>query len=277
VSERLIIENDQVRLSANGEVTQCAATVDDWIGRVHYHSVHGMTDEPLPDNVKWLVTCGSSQICIVELKPEIRRIMWLDEKNSPVPFGPEALVRERRLATPYVILKVPFGRGKVLGRVEVFYRNEPLRSMDGPGGALYWANLLNVSPHAYNCTAWFCTQYLSAEMPRAGLQAGLHAVTNHLWGGSFNRSSEAHEGASTFSKAVQEKVDPRVIDVDRWEAESDKDPRFVLTVPWKPVGLTVRELIEKELTLQKVWPQHFDAAALANHLLRAAKPVPQPA
>jgi hypothetical protein len=273
MDERIVIEGSRVHL-ANGQGPQCSADVSDWIGRVNHFSVAGMSDEPLPDNVKWLVTHGAIQVSIVELKPELRRILWLDEQASPVPFGPEAVMRERRLATPYVILKVPLRRGRVINRVEVFYRTAPVSSLDGPGGALCWPNLLNVSPHAYGCTSWFCTQYLSAEPMRPGLAAGLDAVVNHLWGGSFNRSSEHHEGASTFSKAVADAVDPRVTDLDRWEAESDRDPRFPLSVAWRPVELSVRQLIEAELRQAKILPQKMDAAALANHLLRAARQNP---
>lgn len=273
MAEQIVIEGSRVQL-ANGQGPRCWAEVSDWIGRVNQFSITGMVDEPLPDNVKWLVTCGAIQVSIVELKPELRRILWLDEKASPVPFGPEAVVRERRLATPYTILKVPFLRGRVINRVEVLYRTEPLSSLDGPGGALYWPNLLNVSPNAYGCTSWLCTQYLSAEPMRPGLAAGLDAVVNHLWGGSFNRSSEHHEGASTFSKAVADGLDPRVTDVDRWEAESDRDPRFPLSVAWRPAELSVRQLIEAELRRAKILPQKMDAAVLANHLLRAARRKP---
>lgn len=269
MAEEIVIEGNQARLTG-GQAPQCVADVGDWIGRVNHFSVRGIDEEPIPDNVKWLVSCGTSRVCIVELKPELRRIMWLDDEKSPVPFGPEAVVRQRRLATPYVILKVPFQRGRVINRVEVFYRVAPLSSLDGSGGELYWPNLLNVSPHAYQCTSWFCTEYLGSEPMGHGLAAGLDAVVNHLWGGSFNRSSEHHEGASTFSKAVREGVDPRVTDVDRWEAESDRDPRFPLSVSWRPAELSVRGLIEGELRHLKVLPRKVDAAALANHLLRAA-------
>jgi hypothetical protein len=270
MAERIVIEGDEARLS-NGKAGEVTAKLDDWLACVIQYGVRGMSSEPIPDNVKWLVEAGSVQIVIVELKPELRRMLWLDERQTLELFGPEALARQRRLATPYVILKVPMLRGRVVPRVEVFYRTSPLTSLSGEGGQLLWPNLLNVSPHAYECTSWFCTQYLHAQEVRPGLTAGLHAVVNHLFGGAFNRSSEAHEGASTFSKAVDEGVDPRISDVDRWEEESVKDPRFVLSVPWRPVGLTVGELIDNELKRARIRRNKFRLSTLANHLLRAAK------
>ena len=232
--ETITIEGDQVHLT-NGDGTRCTAELGRWIHQVNTYSIHGMTDQPIPDNGKYHVTCGKSEIWIIELKPELRRILWIS-KDSPVPYGPEAAYDIRCLATPYVILKIPLIGGRIIPRVEVFYRTEPLSSLDGPGGALYWCNLLNVSPHSYDCTAWFCTQYLGAESMSTDLASTLSAVVTHLWGGVFTRSSEAHEGSSAFSKAVQERIDPRVTDVDRWEAESDKDPRFVGLQSKKALG-----------------------------------------
>ena len=106
--------------------------------------IHGLSPAPLPDNVKWMVQLGKLTICIVQLTPEWRWANWLAD-NSPVPFGEDAIYNQRKLATPYVVLKVPFLRDRVIPRVEVFYRNGPLRRLDGEGGTLYWPNLLNVS------------------------------------------------------------------------------------------------------------------------------------
>lgn len=91
-----------------------------------------------------------------------------------------------------------------------------------------------------------------------------------LWGGVFTRSSEFHEASSAFSKAVQDEVDSRVTNIERWQAESDKDPRFVLSVNWRPAEMTVRDLIEAELRHLKILPEKVNASALANHLIRSA-------
>jgi hypothetical protein len=269
MSERILIQDSMAQLT-NGDGTQCDAGLDDWLDQVDLHRLHGMDDEPIADNVKWHIRCGSLEIIVVELKPERRRILWIDEQQSPVPFGPEAIARERRLATPYVILKVPFLRGRVIPRVEVFYRNEPLRKLSGSGGTLFWPNLLNVSPNSHDCTAWFCTQYLGRERIRKGITAGLHAVVNHLWGGTFNRSSEHHEGQSTFGKAAKDGLPPEVTDLEKWEAASIANPRFVLEIPWRKTDLTVRRLIEAELKFHGAMPGTTTVTSLANQLVRVA-------
>ena len=192
--------------------------------------------------------------------------------TAPLPFGPTATSQPRRLATPFVVLKVPFRRKRVVPRVELFYRNAPLTSASGPGGELHWPNLLNVSPNAHGCVAWLCTQFLDRELNGRGIVAGLDAVCHHLWGGPFNLSSEVHEAQSAFSKARDEGVDPRVTDVDRWEEESIRDPRFILDVPWRSTGLNVKKLIVAELAANNIAPWPASAAALGNCVLRAQRP-----
>ena len=270
MAERIVIEGDQAMLSGE-DGAQHAAPLEAWTRRVNQASLRGLTREPIADLVRWHVTCGIADVVIVELPPALRVLQWI-AADSPQPYGPEATVCPRRLATPYVILKASFRRHRLLHRAEVFYRNAPLENCSGPGGELFWPNLLNVSPNAHGCTAWLCTQFLDAEIRPGGITADLNAVVHHLWGGPFNLSSEAHENASTFSKARDEAVDPRVIDVERWEAESVADPRFILGVPWRSTGLDVRKLVLAELACQQIATFPNTASALANLLLRCKTP-----
>jgi hypothetical protein len=265
MTEKIIIEGQTVQLS-NGDDQSHAVALSTWMGWVSQHCLRGLTLEPIADQVKWQVSCGPAEIVVIELAPALRTLQWI-APDSPAPYGPNASSRPRRLATPYVILKVPFRRGRVLGRVEVFYRNEPLSQCNGPGGELFWPNLLNISPNAHGCTAWMCTQFLDRERRPPGITGGLNAVVHHLWGGPFNFSSEAHEGTSAFGKACADGIDPRVTDIDRWEAESIRDPRFILSVPWRSTGLDVQKLILGELAFQKLEVVPGTASSLANHLL----------
>lgn len=241
--EEILLNDNQYEVrGGDGEPFQ--GQLGDLIEVIATNSVRGFDEKPLPkNNLAWKVESGPLTVCIVELEPAFRVLDWI-HPESPISYGPQAIYTPRRLATPYVVLKVPFMNGTIMPQAELFYRNLPLSTLDDE---VYWSNLLNVSPHAYGCRAWICTQYLRTEHPQPGVTPGLHALLNHLWGGGFNRSSEHHEGSSAFKKAGDDKVDPRVTDVERWEQESIKDPRFVLKVNWKPVGVTVRQLIQEEL------------------------------
>lgn len=262
MSEKIILQGSEARVTG-GDGAEAKADLETFIHNLCQANLQGFDPESLADNVKWKVVSGPATVCIVELKPQLRRLMWI-AKNSPVPYGPTAVYQERRLATPYIVLKVPFLKGKIIGRAELFYRNEPLRTL---GDQLYWSNLLNVSPNAYGCIAWVCTQYLGSEKVQPGITGGLDALVHHLFGGGFNQSSERHEGASAFSKAQSDRIDPRVTDADRWEAESVKDPRFVLSVRWKPIGMTVGQLIQTELAKNGPRRNLGSVAELATILL----------
>ena len=261
--ERIILEGRKARLDgSNGQ--GLSADLGSFVQTINRNSVVGRNHDRLPHNVCWKVDAGPLSICIVELEPQLRRLIWIDEATTDFPLGPEASYQPRRLATPYVVLKVPFLKGRIVPRAELFYRNEPLRYITDP---LYWPNLLNVSPNAYGCKAWICTQYLESERTQPGIVEGLEALLNHLWGGGFNRSSELHEGMSGFSKAKADELDPRVTDLDLWEKESIKAPRFVLTISWKPVGMTVDELIDEELRRHRVCRDLGTTGELANLLV----------
>ena len=268
--EKITIEGKHARF-CNGSGEDLVVGIDQFSQDIAENTIQGLFPEPMADNEKWRVPCGRASISVVELKPELRWIKWL-APDSPAPYGSKATYVERELATPYVVLVVPFNNNRVLPRVEAFYRNAPLESPDDPGGELYWPNLLNVSPNAYGCTAWFCTQYLKRTSIKPSITAGLNAVIHHLFGGTFNASSEAHEGNSTWSQCVTDKVDPRVTDVERWQDESRKDPNFVLSVKWKPAGVTVRNVVESAMRALRVAPAPDSAEALGNLLLRKRKP-----
>ena len=236
--------------------------VDQFCNLVAQSTISGLHSEPIPDHVKWIARSGPLSVYIAEFKPELRRIKWIDD-NSPVPYGDGATYKYRKLATPYVVMKVPFCGNQLQGTVEVFYRNLPLVSLDD---SLSYCNLLNVSPGAYGCTAWFCTQYLDVS-GMSGPADILTGILSHVWGGGFNKSSEAHEGQSCFSLCQSKKLDSRVTDVNTWEKESEKNPRFVLDVKWHNTAVTPRSLIESEFKRVNITTCPNNSKALGNIML----------
>jgi hypothetical protein len=267
-SEKITIEGTEARLADSGGGIH-EARIEKFVEGIVEWTVRGLTEEPLPDGVKWLVRCGNLVIAIVQLTPQAHWIKWLSA-TSPARYGPKAKYQERRLSMPHLIFKVPFLGRHLVPRIEVFYRNDRLRLIDGEGGALCWPNLYNVSVHAYGCTSWFCSQNLPEAQRPLGLEEGLGAVTHHFFGGGFNASSEHHEGESTFGLCARMNIDPRVTDVARWEAETQRDPNFVREVNWKPTGLTVKSLVERELAFHRMAAGAKTARELGNILLRKA-------
>lgn len=270
MNETIVLESKSARFTTD-DGTVHTLELRDFVNAVAAYTVQGLTATPIPDNVRWNVASGPARVYIVELRPALRRFEWIDQ-DSPALYGPDVVTRGRQLATPYIVMKVPLRHGQLTQRVEIFYRNAPLTALDGPGGELFFPNLLNVSPLAYQCVCWFCTQYLPAPASAHDPTTVLDAVVSHLDSGRFNLSSEFSEGDSGFSLYGKLNIDPRVANVDLWEEESRRNPRWVLEVPWKTTGVSVGKLIRDELSHQKAAGPPSTTAAYGNILLRKKRP-----
>ncbi len=239
--------------------------IDKFCGLVSENTVSGMHDEPIPDNVKWVVRSGKLTVYILELKPELRRIKWVAEAGAK---ADENGYKFRKLATPYIVMSVPFYGGQLQPQLELFYRTEPLTSLDNP---LSTCNLLNVSMGSrvagmHGFKTWVCTQYLNTKYCK-GTADILTEIISHVFGGGFNRSSDRNEGASGFSTYEAAMCDERVKNVERWENESEKNPRFVLDVDWLPAKATPRDLIHFRMKQFAAVEAPDSAKAIGNIML----------
>ncbi len=224
--------------------------------------------EPIPEGMRFIQRRGNATVVVLEEKPQVRTVRWLAD-DSPVPFGKGAVYRTVRLAFPFVVFVIVFNDGRLTGVQQCFYRVEPIGSLDD---MLYFPNL-------YNCArtppgrgplmeSWLCLVNLNADLGRLSWAGRLQQVHQHIWGGGFNRSSEVHEGNSLWQTM---KPDPRLSTVDRWAEESLKDPFFVLSVPWRPAGKTVRQAASEMLSM--VAPCHpiKDASGLMGAMISRPK------
>jgi hypothetical protein len=219
--------------------------------------------EPIPEGVKFIRKRGNAVVLVIEEQPQLRTVRWL-AGHSPVPYGPGAKYRMARLAFPFVVLVVALKGGALTGYQQCYYRTAPLESFSD---SLLYPNLYNVAA-GYGQECWLCLVNLKKDLTKTTWENRVREIRKHLWGAGFNQSSEHHEGMSYWGRM---KVDPRVESVDRWEAESRKDPFFPLKVEWKPVGKTVGEIAGQMLSA--VAPPRFPASVeqLAG-LLQGTKP-----
>jgi hypothetical protein len=197
----------------------------------------------LPDGVKFTDWRPPYLVVVHQLPPHVRQFRWIAD-DSPVGFGPGTTYRKVRLSIPYAVTFAVYaqqGAGLFLtGANELYFRNEPLRCR---ADRLGYPALLNVSrmPAPRRERAWICTQYLEWP-PEADWTGQLQALLEHTWNGGFNRSSEAHEGASWYG--ASQGVHPDLHPVEKWERASAANDAFALGVPWKPAPLTVAEVID---------------------------------
>lgn len=249
--------------------------VDAFCKLITDNTVSGLTPDPIPDNVKWIVRAGKLEVYILELKPELRRVKWVNATATKQSAKQdENGYAFRKLATPYVVMSVPFFGGQLQPQVELFYRNGPLTGLDDK---LSTCNLLNVSmgKNVAGCSGfrtWVCTQYLNTKGCKTKADF-LSEIISHVFGGGFNRSSDNSEGASGFSTYEASKCDTRLKDVNQWEKESEKDPRFVLDAEWIDAKATPRDLIEFRMKQFKVAGAPTTSTAIGNLLLASKEPV----
>jgi hypothetical protein len=222
----------------------------------------------IPEGVRYARRRGDATVVVFEDRPQARTVRWLADE-SPVPFGPGAVYRTVRLAFPFVVIIVVFNQGCLTGVQQCFYRTAPIGWLDD---ALFFPNLYNCAQtpagRGHSMESWLCLANLKAEMSSLTWEQRSRLIHDHVWGGSFNRSSEVHEGNSHWQAP---KPDPRVATLQRWAEESGKDPYFPLTVAWRPYGRNLGATVESMLSMIAPPPKPVaDASALINLLL--AKP-----
>lgn len=198
-----------------------------------------------PDGIKFGPICRDPYVMFVhQAPPQIRSLRWI-ANDSPSNFGEGVTYRTVRLGFPYVITLVLFYRsGDRLSLTkynELYFSNRPLRSLDDQ---LCFPALLNVSRvrEGDRFRAWVCSERLKFP-PEANWVQQLEALIEHTWNGSFNRSSEHHEGASFYSDA--EGLHPDLHPVERWQKATAEKVMFALSVDWRPVPMLLGELIEQ--------------------------------
>ena len=208
----------------------------------------------LPDGVKLLASRGSVTVWVYERPPQVYSLKWI-ASNSPAPFGRKARYRTVKIALPYLVIMAVFvpGRGNSLqlsGYNECFFRRAPLKNP--AADMLSYPALLNCSkfePPDGRPLSWICTQKLdytsisSEPDDNTRMRTALRALLHALLETGYNLSSEHHEASSWFTESVS--IDPRIATIERWERETNKDPLFVLDVPWLTTDLSLEQVIDR--------------------------------
>jgi len=182
-----------------------------------------------PYGAKAMWRNGTTTVVQIELPPQLRTVYWILE-GSEKDYGSGVKDKARNLAFPYIEIFVKFQNNALSGDQCLYYRTEPVESMDD---VLLQSNLLNVSDfdpgEIHGQKAWFCSQYFSVPASASWKEkiAGIHGL---LWQWTFSKSSEHHEGNSYWK--YNHGIDPRISTIDAWEKASKKDPFFMLKVDW---------------------------------------------
>ena len=189
--------------------------------------------EVVPDNVRFVARRGAAAVIVVEEKPQLRTVRWLDD-SSPTEKGSGAIYRTARLAFPFIVLVLTFRGNVPTGYQQCFFGARPLESTSDELLLPCLYNVADKSP----MKCWLCMQLPDvAGMP---LTRQVTAIADAFWGSAWNKSYERGGIASYWQSRP---ADPRLADVGRWEEESRRDAFFPLSVEWKRSGLTVADVV----------------------------------
>jgi hypothetical protein len=243
--DRLVLENGKLTIAtAEGKVFE--GTVHDLEAVMRRKYQPPLNGAARPDGFKFH-EWSPPLLCVVhQMSPRVHQVRWITD-DSPAPYGPKAKFKPREISLPYAITFAMYrlieSGLSLIGYDELYFRNEPLKTREDTLG---YPALLNVSKINQNgrLRAWICTQHLQLNSKRNWTEQ-LGQLLEHTWDGSFNLSSEHHEGASWYGES--QGIHPDLHPIERWVKATKKDKAFALKVPWKPVPLNVDQIIDAML------------------------------
>jgi hypothetical protein len=260
---RLEIVADQVVCRQDGAAA-FTASLTDFLAALADRTDSPPLLEAIPDGVRFVRRRGKVVVMVLEDAPQVRTVKWLTEDSSD-PYGAAAEYRTVRLAFPFVVTVLAFRNGNLTGYQQCFFRTAPLGQLSD---SLLLPNLYNVANgHGQQC--WLCLANLQTDLGPLSWNEKVRQIRRHMWGASFNRSSEIHEGMSYWG--AMRKVDRRVSTLETWEKATQEDPFFPLNVTWKPAGQTVGHVVE-EMMNRLGAPPPATAAHLVQLLAVLAAP-----
>ncbi|MDR4468962.1 MAG: hypothetical protein MRJ68_11825 [Nitrospira sp.] len=230
----------------------CIARVDSQAGAVPLgqyaqtlvrFAERGESDQPIPPGVRFLIHRLPATLLVLEEPPQVRTVQWLDD-NSRERFGAAAVYRQVRLAFPYIVIVVVFMQGILTTRTQCFYRTAPL---GGRNDQLFIPNLYNVD-NREDMPCWLCLRKLEEINKVQSWGEKVEALRRHFWGAAFNCSATLLRQKSYWWK--MKLLDPRISELDRWQAASTQHPLFPLEVRWTPLRQTLGGIMD--LMLDKI-------------------------
>ena len=220
-----------------------------------------VNDSPMviPPNVRLMYTKGHRTVVIVEQEPRVKTVGF--ESGLTGQADQKAAVTTTThgywfsLAFPYIYFVIIFDKGNYKW-MEPYFSNTKISSSRDQ---IYLAPLPNVKMNDHNGSNHICLGegHGNAVHRLNTLSEKTDEIVRIFW----SRIYSDHYGKGRFRK-----VDLRLSTIRKWQANSEKDPLFVLTVDWKN-GITVKGLVEKRLD-QRDFRNTMDGAEKAvNDLL----------
>jgi hypothetical protein len=188
----------------------------------------------LPQGTKYYCKDGNSEIIVVEHKPKLVNMkVFIDHRKYS---GDDS--GTYRVSIPYTIFVLYFWKGQLTDHgFHIFYRNEPLSLLDDK---LSFANLFNTYLHM-EYDGWVCLGGNNINLDEVEIDQKTEKAIERFWNSEFNSDGAGNRMGFTFSRSA----DARIETLFAWQAASALDPSFILRVPWKETGNSLRGIIEQ--------------------------------
>ena len=204
-----------------------------------------LDDSPqiLPRNVKVAYTKGSRTVIMIEQDPQVRTVTFtgdlLTRNTANQAVGTSFNGYRFNLAFPYVIFCMIFDNDR-FSHMELYFRNKTLTS---GREHLYLAPLPNVhrdrpvAREAGSKLMCMGNDFWDKIAEENTISRQCDLIIAEFWQRSFN----SHLGTGNHDK-----LDSRLATFATWQAETQKDPLFILTVQWNNAK-TAKGVVEAAL------------------------------
>ncbi|MBI2632981.1 MAG: hypothetical protein HYW78_01150 [Parcubacteria group bacterium] len=173
----------------------------------------------LPSGTRYHCRNGDKRVIVIEFPPQVRTVRWKTFLNR------HTRQKKFTLAFPYILLCVYFYKN-IHEYSQCFYRNEPLKSLDD---MVCRTNLENVSPsNGIICLGEEVASFKSVDR-----------MIRSLWDREFN------SGIPDSDFYYSREIDKRIESPEVWERATQKNPLFILDIPWIKEN-TLRNILKDE-------------------------------
>jgi hypothetical protein len=198
--------------------------------------------DPNPPRIIRVITQNDKQIILAEQKPQVRPTDWnfsinpIDQQLTWMlngRYNPRKQAYNFTLAFPYIIFLIVLGAERDPIKVYLFYRNQPLLTIEG---YLCAPNLLNIFSDYHVCLGKYgaLVDELNKIIQKGHdreLMAKLVTIkiVEYFWNSAFNPEYQTNSQFTDWARMNYSEL----TNLPAWEAASEQNPRFILNkIQW---------------------------------------------
>jgi hypothetical protein len=192
----------------------------------------------IPSNTRIYYTQGHRTLVCIEQEPQVRatgftEALATNNKRAAVRKTHRGQVYWYNLAYPYIYFFLTFDKGKY-SRAQIYFANKRLTSLKD---ILHVAPLPNIYQTKYKHSAPICLGE-DYDVRKVRSQENITKQCDRFLQTFWNNPFNTHLGDGGYKK-----VDPKICNLKTWQANSEEDPLFILSIDW-PHPKTTKGIVE---------------------------------